>query len=654
MPILNTQPQYPSRRLLRLFGSEVNFEWDTFAKGLNTLLRENEVDKSEVVQAQNILLKGRGIPTKRGGLLLYNQAGNATGSVRGLKGFYKSDGTNELLSLTDDGFLTKKSGASYSLLTGASWASGYNAYMAQLNNTMYIVNGQRPLTRYSSPTLVGFATIGVPTATGATNLSNASGSTTKGYRVSAVSQVGETLASNEITLINQPASLGGVAGGTMRVFWTAPSTASGVLQGFNIYGRDAGQERFLAGVNSTATFFDDNGASVPSEFTYPPTADSTGGPIAKYVIRFQDRLVFAGISGEPSKVLISGRAPFHEKFDVSFGGNFILIEPDAGDDIVGIESFRDRIIIFKQRSIWQVTLSSEQVGNFFVTTPNLQLVTASYGCIAPRSIVPVENDLFFLSKDSLNTLGYQTGFAFDVLRANGISSKVKPFFDSLTVSQKMGAVATYFKKLYIISFPGLSESLIFDIERGAWIGPWTFDANVYEKYLDSTTTEHLLVGDDSSANVNEYSEAYSSDNGSVIPTILRTRLEDFGDWSLFKNIIDVFLQFRNITGQVSVDLTLEQPNGSVVNAKSFTVSPNSGNSGFGADMWGAAIWGTSLVAGGGTDSQQTIKWRELNKIARSFQMTIKTTNISDNYELLGIRGDARPIGSGIRPTNWRT
>ena len=631
----------------------IDFTWDTFAKGLNTLLRENEIDKAELAQADNLVLKGRGIPTKRGGLSLYFQAGNATGSVRGLKGFYKSDGTNELLALTDDGYLTKRSGASYSTLTGASWASGYNAYMAQLNNTIYIVNGQRELTRYSSPTLVGFATIAVPIITGATNLSNASGTTYKSYRVSAISQVGETLGSTAFQLPSQPQSLGGVAGGTIRLFLTAPSTASGILAGMNIYGRDAGNERFLGSLAGLATIFDDSGTAIPKDFTFPPLADSTGGPKAKFVVRFQDRLVFAGLAGQPSQVLISGRSPNHEKFDLASGGNFVNIEQDAGDDITALATFRDRIIVFKQQSIWQITLGTEQIGNFFVTTPNLQLITASYGCIAPRSVVAVENDLFFLSRDTLNTLGYQTGFSFDVLRANGISGKVRTFFDALTITQKMGAVGTYFGKKYIVSFPGLNQSLVFDTERASWIGPWTFDAQVYEKYLDSDSNEHLVLGDDASVSVNEYSESNTTDNGTAIATTLKTKQEDFGDWSVFKNMRNVYLQFRNISGQAAVNIRLEQRSGLVVTAQSFTITPESGDSGWGADLWGSALWGNSNMAGGQTDSLQTIKWRELNKLARTIQLTITTANAPDNYELLGIRGNARAVGGGIKPSSWR-
>ena len=632
----------------------ITFAWDTFRKGLNLLLRENEIDKEELAQADNILLIGKGIPTKRWGTALYYQAGNATGSTRGLKGFYKSDGTNELLALTDDGYLTKKSGALYSTLTGASWASGYNAYMAQLANTMYIVNGQRELAKYSSPTLVGFPTIATPVITGASNLSNASGSTTKGYRVSAISQVGETLASSTFELASQPANLGGVNGGTLRLTWTGVSTASGILQGFNIYGRDTGYERFLAGVAASTTNFNDDGSAIPTEFTFPPTANSTGGPIAKYVIRHEDRLIFAGISGEPSKVLISGRAPNQEKFDLSFGGNFIEIEKDAGDDIVWVQSFQGRIIVFKQRSIWQITLGSEQIGNFFVTTPTLKLITSSFGCISPRSVVPVENDLIFLSRDAVNTLGNQAGFTFDVFRVNGISTKIKPFLDNITIAQKMNAIATYFKKKYVLTFPGLDKSIILDMERQAWIGPWNRDAQIFEVYLDSNSNEHLLYGNDDSVNIDEYSDTFTTDKGAAIQTTLQTRQEDFGDWSLFKNIKSIFTQFRNITGEVNVDIRLEQRSGSVVSAKNFDVTPATGNSGWGADLWGAALWGSSLAGGGGVDTQQTIRWRELNKIARTIQMTIRTTGATDNYELLGIRGEAAPVGSGVRPSSWKT
>ena len=627
-------------------------DWDNFRKGLNTFLRENEIDKDELTEADNLMLTGKGVPTKRWGTQLYFMAGNATGSVRGLKGFYKSDDTNELLAITDDGYLTKRSNASYTQINGASWASGNNVQMAQLNDTMYIVNGQRPLVKYSSPTLVGFATIGRPTVLSATNLSGATGSTTKSYRVSAISAVGETLGSDSFTLSGQPASLGGTAGGTIRLTYTSASHAS-IAIGFNIYGRDQGYERFIASVPIQANTFDDNGTNIPSEFSFPPTADSTGGPIAKYIIRYQDRLIMAGLDGEPAKVLISGRAPFNERFDLSFGGNFIQIEQDSGDDITGLANFRDRIIVFKQKSIWQIILTTEQIGNFFITTPVLQLITASYGCIAPQSIVAVENDIFFLSREGVNTLGYQSGYAFDVLRTNSISTKIRPFFDNLTTAQKEGAVGAYFKKKYVLAIPGYDKSVVLDQERSAWMGPWTRDARVFDIYTDSNNDEHLLYGNDASVNVDEYSSTFSADSGVAISTSLRTRQEDFNEFELFKQIKELFLQFRNITGSANVNIRLEGRNGITSTAASFSVSSSFGASGWGADGWGGFIWGTTNATVGAGESAQVIKWLKLNRTARTIQVEITTSGKTDNYELLSVKAKATPMGRAALKRSWR-
>lgn len=634
-------------------GRILEFDWATFAKGLNTILRDNEIKQDELSQAQNLMLIGRGVPTKRWGTALYYQAGNATGSVRGLKGFYKSDGTNELLAVTDDGYLTRKSSGSFSLINGVSWASGMDVRMAQLNDTMYIVNGQRALAKYSSPTLVGFATIAPPTILSATNLSNASGTTNKAYRVSAISVVGESLASSEFILPNQPSSLGDPAGGTIRFTFTSASNAS-LLRGFNIYGRDSGNERFIASVDASSTGYDDDGTAIPREFTFTPTSDSTGGPVAKYIVRHQDRLAFAGLSGEGAKVLISGRAPFNERFDVGYGGNFTQVEKDAGDDITQLFSFKDRIIVFKQRSIWQITLGTTQIGNFFITEPVVQLITASYGCIAPNSVVAVENDIYFVSREGVNTLGYQANYAIDALRTNATSTKVRPFFDALTTAQKQSAVAKYFKKKYILTIPGLNKTMIYDTERGAWMGPWTTDGRVFEVYTDINNDEHLLFGDDTSTNVYEYSDTYTTDSGTAIQTILKTRREDFGDWSSFKNLKHLFFQFRNVQGAANIDIRIEKRNGSERTADNFSITPQLGNSGWGADLWGSAIWGGSAAAGGGTDSQQLIRWRQLNTIGRTIQMTITTTGKNDTYELLGIRGQAQKVGNAFRQTGWKT
>lgn len=628
----------------------VEINWDTFRGGLNTLLRDQEIKDDELAQAYNLMLTGKGMPTKRYGYEDYFMAGT-NAEVRGISGYYQSNGTIELVALTDDGYLVRKSNASYIAYTGASWASGYPASMAQLDDSLYICTEQREMARLSEETLTNFPTIAQPASVLMSQLSGVSGSTTKAYRISALTAVGETLATTSEIIANQPQDL---TDGTIQVSWTAPSAASGVVVGYNIYGRDEGDERFVGSVDGDATIWLDDGTATPQEFTYPPTADTTGGVRAKYVIRYLDRLVWGGIDGDPSKVVISGHVPNHEKTDVSYGGNYIKIEPDAGDNITGLCVWRDRIIVFKEHSIWQVTLSTEQVGNFFVTIPSVELITKSHGCASHRTICSVENDVFFLSQKGVYILGYEPNIAIDVLRTNELSAKIRPDINAISVTNKKKASAVYHDYRYVLSFPGLGKSYCFDRERQAWMGPWSFDANQWEIFYDQNDNEQVLFAGDDDAYVYDWKEAHTSDNGSIIDTILRTKKTDFGDWSAFKNVSSLYFNFNKVAGTADVNIRLEKRDGVSRTAEDFTLASTNGNAGWGADLWANTLYADSEETGGAGEANDIVRWALVNESARNMQVEILTDATQDNYELLAIKSIARPIGRGYVPSTWRT
>src|SRR3990167_8005625 len=110
MPQLASQaPSYNPPKTTQL-------DWNTFTKGLDTLLKQTEIHDQELAQADNLQLVGRGVPSRRNGTDNYFLAGSsvATGTqqVRGLKGVLfasGASGVNELLAATDFGYLVKKS-----------------------------------------------------------------------------------------------------------------------------------------------------------------------------------------------------------------------------------------------------------------------------------------------------------------------------------------------------------------------------------------------------------------------------------------------------------------------------------------------------------------------------------------------------------------
>lgn len=630
---------------------ETVIQWNNWRKGLNLLLRESEIDKSEMVVATNLLLVGSGVPSKRWGSQDFFLS-SPTGATNFILPIKDSSDNQQTIALTDWGILTKKSGASYTVITGSSWPSGSMVEAAQLNNNVYIVSPDKPITRYNFTNLTSFPTLATPANTLATNISGATGTTTWSWRVTAVSRSGgETLASTPVSLASLPQNL---ESSLTRILWTATSAASGDLVGYNIYRGAPGDEVWVGGVDNNTTAFDDIGTVANDPFRVVPVADTTGGHKAKYIIRYQDRLILAGIPGQPTKVVISGRVPYHERYDWYAGGGYVSIEPDSGQNITGLGIYQEKLVVFKENSVWQLTLDSVTFGNYSVLNPQYKLLTASQGCSSHRSIVPMENDLAFSNRKGMYILRYEPQLL-TVLNANEISAKIRPFFESLSEDDLTSCAGAYINKKYILSFPISKKTIIFDRERLSFMGPWEtpFGITHWAKYVDSDGMERWIAADKDDNYVTEFSEGYTDDKNTIIRTYFKSRKEDFGDWTVFKTINEVYLNFHAVTGEVDVNIYIEDRSGATITAKSFTVTAGSllGTSGIGTDMLG--MFGLGLTENTpGVAGDEIPRKAFIYKSTRQFQVEIRTNNRTDNYELLGITATAISQARGNSPSSW--
>jgi hypothetical protein len=563
-----------------------------------------------------------------------------------------TDESQQVLALTDWGVLVKKSGASYVPVAGASWPSGSSMEGTQLGGNTYLVSPKRELVRYNFNNLVGFATLATPTSVSASNISGATGSYTWSWRVTAVSRSGgETIASTPVSLASLPQQLDSTL---MRISWSPVSAASGDLTGYNIYRGDPGDERWIGGVGSGITNFFDYGNIASDPFRTAPVANTTGGVKAKYIIRYQDRLILAGIQGEPTRIMISGRYPDHERFDWYAGGGFISIEPDSGEHITGLGIHQEKLVVFKENSVWQISLNQVQFGQYLILDPQYKLLTASQGCSSHRSIIPVENDLMFSNRKGIYILRYEPQLL-TVLNANEISAKIKPFFEGLSDEDLTSAAGMYADKKYVLSFPNAKKSIIFDRERLSFSGPWPtpFGICQWSRYVDESGTERWIAMDSSDSSISEFSNNYLNDKGSAIKTIFKTKKEDFGDWTVFKTINEVFMNFRSVSGSINVNIYLEERSGNVVVAKAFNIVSNaaSGISGFGMDGFGTIGFGLTSSAPE-KNNIDTPRRAYIYKSGRTFQVEIRTTGATDEYELLGIKAVAIPQARGNSPSSW--
>lgn len=654
MPIFSkVKPKYTPAK-------EVEVKWETWDGGLNTLFKPTELKSNEIAQADNLMLIGKGTPTGRWGSQIYNQAG--TGSVRMLSAYYNSlTGANFLLSITDMGYMTYANNASYTIIPGASFASGLSYQSAQLANNLYISSATLPFVRFDGTNLIPYLPLSSPTNVSVAQLSAASGFTTYSWIVTALSQTGETLSSVAKTLASMPLDLTLTS---TKITWNAVSAASGVLEGYNIYRGFPGDETLLASVDPATTQFYDVG-DPSSDVIFPPTSDSTGGIRAKYILKFDDRLVLAGIAGTPSRVYISGRFPYHDKFTAIDGGGYIEVAPNDGDDITGLGIAGNQgmssggtappassILVFKNYSVHRVVLSTTELGNFTILDPQAQVLTSSNGCSSADTIVAVENDSDYLGRKGFYGAGQEPDYL-NQIRTNEISARIRPYIRALSDADFRGAAAGYIDNKVLLSFPVRKETMIYDRERLAFMGPWAtpFGITKWLKYYDSSGQERWIAGATNGFNY-EFAPSLVTDSGTAISRIFRSKKEPIGDWSVFKVLKLLYVLFRNVRGTVMVNLRIEDRTGNTVTTKTFNVSSDLGSGGWGNDEYGDQQFGqtdaTITLTG-----DELVRWAQIYKSCRVVQLEVMSTAANANWEFLSSRMIAQPLGDQSLPASTR-
>lgn len=630
---------------------DLEIDWPTFNGGLNTFSKPTELKKNELAQADNMMLIGVGTPTGRWGSAFYNLAGS--GSVRLLDAYYNSAASqNELLAITDSGLLVKKSGASYSIITGASFASGYSKQSVELGNNTYIASASQNFIKYNGTSLIPYVGVSSPTNVSVAFLSGATGYNTYSWVVTATSITGETLSSVNKTVNNLPLDM---ASSYVKVSWNTVSAAPSVLTGYNVYRGFTGSEKLLATLDPTTTNYLDRG-DFTAQTIFAPSTDTTSGPKAKYIIKSSDRIILAGLPDDPSKVLISARYPDQDKFTAEPGGGYVYVTPNDGDEITGLGvqhlgTTKELIVVYKKYSTYVVTLDTATVGNFSVLDPQVYLLTNSFGASSGDSCIQVENDVFSFGRKGLYTTGQEPQYL-NQIRTNEISARMRPYIQSLSDRDFREASAAYLDYKYILSFPSRREVLVYDRQRSCFAGLWRlpFGITKWKQYFDTSGNEKWIAGA-TDGNIYEFSPSYISDNGTTITKIMRTKREAI-DWSMMKMLKLVYFLFRNVRGQVNVNILAEGRDGNTTVTKNFALTSTQGTTGWGTDQWGTQQWGqteASIVLSG----EELARYSLIYKQFRVLQIEVTTTQSNSNFEFLGFKATATSLGSQSLPSNLK-
>jgi len=611
---------------------------NSWIRGKNTLVSQTQIKDNELVELlDGQLVEDGKVQIPRDGQDYY---GNTSGSrVVGLYPYYKSDGTNQLLrsSATTLQVLNTTSN-DWDTVTGATYTTGLDTHGVTAYDYLYLCNGTDSLTKYGGSTITTFTAIVAPNAPTVTR-TGTTGSYTFSYKITALTASGETTGSTAgSTTLNQ-AELDETS--YMSVSWSAVTNATG----YNVYGRKDGSwyfMRYLEGNSSTS--FVDKGEITPSEIFTPPEGNSTGGQKGKYCAVYKDTLFIAGDPANPSRLYYSGGGDKIDDFTIANGGGFIDISKNDGQVITGLIVFKDSLLVFKDRSIYSFSFGTTGL-------PQVTQVTSAVGAVSARSIVAVENDIFFASDRGIFTVGNEEGFSFDVLRTREISARVRSVFQASSTAYRYRISAVYAtvanKNLVIFSYTPTgsttnSRAIVYDRERLAWYEWTNVQASCWTNYISSDKDTHVLYGDDASGYVKEILTG-SDDFGSAISGTVTLKAYDFSSKgrtgiSLYKVLKNIFITLRSPSGSITATV-IKDGVSQVYSANLGTISPSIN---FGHYLMAKFLLGESYGTGT-TEADNNIvrRLKNINIEGRSFMLKLQNRG-SGRFTLLDVIMEARP------------
>lgn len=616
--------------------------YESWIRALNQLVSPTQIKANEVAEMTDCeLIEDGKIKFPRSGQSYFGAEQDSR--VLGLFSYYKSDGTRELLRISDD-TLYKYNAGSWDAISGYSYTPSKLTNGALIYDRMYLVNESDPLTFYDGTDITSFTSRSAPTISSVVRTGGSNGSFTYSYKVKAVTEVGSTSPSAAVSATADFNYDEMSASKYMTISWGAVTGAVG----YEIYGRRDGFWYFMASVegNGTNSYVDD-GTDTPNEAFPVVDVNTTEGPSGKYIAVYKDSLFIAGDPDNPSRVYYSGGGDQINNFSIDGGGGIIDIARNDGQVITGLIVFKNSLIIFKEDSIYQFSFNSNGL-------PQVTQITAAVGCVAPRTIQIVENDVFFLSRRGVFTIGNEQGFAFDVLRTNELTAKVRPVVQSISGEYIQNASAIYLTSsnfnLYILSYtPSGSttntRALVYDRERLAWYKWTNIQANCWATFRGTDGVTHFLYGDDSSGYVKEILTG-NDDFGSGIHAYAYLKGEAFKNGiDHYKNLKDVDVVLRNPFGSITLAIVQDGVE-TAFDAPIGTINPSIN---FGHYIFNRFLFKSSF--GTGVASADELLERSLKNVnlrnGKTYQLRFDN-NSSARFILLSAGMMAKPRGDRYR------
>jgi hypothetical protein len=239
------------------------------------------------------------------------------------------------------------------------------------------------------------------------------------------------------------------------------------------------------------------------------------------------------------------------KFDTFPNINYLDIGIDDGESFTAVDSFADRILAFKQRTLYIINVASGSDTNWYLESQH-----SGYGVSGPPSTVRTPLGIAFV-----NTSGC---FVFDGSKITDLTKKLTKLGTSADLddwvtfitnngSSYTPSIGWSNKNQQLIVMSSVTaggsysgNAFIYDFNTGSWTFHLDFftDGDTYTNFINYGTgaSEDIIVGQVTSSALDL--KKYVPASGSVVAE-LQTKDIDFGDPSLIKKIYNVYVTYRS-------------------------------------------------------------------------------------------------------------
>lgn len=312
---------------------------------------------------------------------------------------------------------------------------------------------------------------------------------------------------------------------------------------------------------------------------------------AQFVTNFKNQLFFA----KDHTIIFS--APYtDDDFTAAAGGGTI----NVGEDVTGMLTYREQLIIFTRRKIFRLT--GNTIADFV-----LQPITLDIGCVAEDTIQEVGGDVMFMAPDGLRLLS-----ATDRIGDFGLGTASKPIQDVMTTFKNehtsFAACVLRGKSQYRLF--GYKPEVRKTAARGilgtqfadqsaqgmAWARLRGIKAYVVDSYYDDSEEELITFAYDNG--IIYRMETGSDFGGDNIRAVFSTPHFSINDPRLRKTVykLTTYVDPRGaVTGTASIKLDFDQPNIVLPAPITFSNGATSTVAFYGNSVYGTATYGGKLV-----------------------------------------------------------